>query len=69
MVQVMILAGVGCSIHPETMPIDGAIYQRPLAEDEMQRTVYLLVNRNSANLPLIRRVVHMALSHDGFQVG
>lgn len=66
MVQTMILAGVGCSVHPETMPVHDGIYQRPIAEDEMQRSVCLLVNRKSPSQALMRRVVHMAQTHEGF---
>lgn len=69
MVQTMILAGVGCSIHPETMPISDGIYQRPLTEDALHRTVHLLVNRKSPSQALIRRIVHMAQTHKGFQLG
>lgn len=69
MVQTMILAGIGCSIHPETMPISDGIYQRPITEDEMQRTVFLLVSRKSPSQALMRRVVHMAQTHEGFRLG
>ncbi|MFK7877557.1 MAG: LysR family transcriptional regulator [Paracoccaceae bacterium] len=68
MVQTMILAGIGCSIHPETMPISDGIYQRSITEDAMQRTVYLLVSRNSHSQALKRRVIQMAQTHEGFRL-
>jgi DNA-binding transcriptional LysR family regulator len=48
MVQMMILAGLGCAAHPESMPVIDGIYQRPFAEPEMARKV---ANPNSLPKP------------------
>ncbi|WP_299611599.1 LysR family transcriptional regulator [uncultured Tateyamaria sp.] len=68
MVQMMVLTGLGCSIHPETMPVIDGIYQRPFSEAEMARKVQLLVHKHSPRRALIRRILRMTEQHFGMGV-
>lgn len=63
MVQLMVLSGAGCCVHPETMPVLEGILQRPFTDADLSRSVRLLVRSPGPSPILTRRIIRMTQTH------
>ena len=63
-IQAMILAGMGCAIMPEFLPMLPAIATRPLIEPEMHRQIRLVTTAGRRFSPALRAFVSLAGRHN-----
>jgi DNA-binding transcriptional LysR family regulator len=63
-IQAMILAGLGCAVMPEFLPILPGIATRPLVEPEIHRDVKLATIAGRRFSPGLRAFVSLAARHD-----
>jgi DNA-binding transcriptional LysR family regulator len=68
-VQAMILAGLGCAIMPEFLPILPGIATRPLVEPELHRDIRLATVAGRRFSPALHSFVSMARRHDWTTIG
>ncbi|MGE4528892.1 MAG: LysR family transcriptional regulator [Rhodospirillaceae bacterium] len=62
-IQAMILAGMGCSVIPEFLPMLPGIATRPLVEPEIARHVVLATVSGRRHSPALRAFVSLARRH------
>ncbi|SBV97129.1 Transcriptional regulator, LysR family [uncultured Alphaproteobacteria bacterium] len=63
-IQAMILAGLGCCVTPEFLPMIPGVATRPLVEPEISRTVVLATVAGRRHSPALRAFVALARRHD-----
>ena len=63
-IQAMVLAGLGCTVMPEYMPIMPGILCRPLTEPDIFRQVSLVTVAGRRYSPAMRAFVSLARRHD-----
>ena len=68
-IQAMILAGMGCAIMPEFLPIMPGIHTRPLVEPSVARTISLVTVAGRRFSPPVRAVVALAQRFDWTRAG
>jgi DNA-binding transcriptional LysR family regulator len=68
-IQAMILAGLGCAVMPEFLPMSPGISTRPVVEPEISRQVVLATVAGRRFSPTLRAFVAMARRHDWNQFG
>ncbi|MBB4266801.1 LysR family transcriptional regulator [Roseospira visakhapatnamensis] len=68
-IQAMILAGMGCAVMPEFLPIMPGIHTRPLVEPSVRRTISLVSVAGRRFSPPVRAVVALAERFDWTNAG
>lgn len=68
-IQVMLAAGMGCAVMPESMPLLPGIATRPLIEPEMSRTVALATVAGRRFPPPLAALLRLAQRHDWGAMG
>lgn len=63
-VQAMILAGMGCAVMPEFLPIMPGLTTRTLMDPEMRRTIHLVTVRGRRFSPTVEAFVRLARRYD-----
>lgn len=63
-IQAMILAGLGCSVMPEFLPMMPGIATRPLTEPEISREISLVTVSGRRYSPALTTFVSLAKRHD-----
>jgi DNA-binding transcriptional LysR family regulator len=63
-IQAMILAGLGCSVMPEFLPMMPGIATRPLIDPEVSRTISLVTVAGRRFSPSLATFVSLAKRHD-----
>ncbi|TWB24792.1 LysR family transcriptional regulator [Nitrospirillum amazonense] len=63
-IQAMILAGLGCAVMPEFLPMLPGIATRPLIEPELSRTVSLASVAGRRHSPALREFMALARRYD-----
>jgi len=63
-VQAMILAGMGCAVMPEHMPLMPGIETRLIIEPEVTRTVSLVTVAGRRFSPMVQALVRLVQHHD-----
>ncbi len=62
-IQAMILAGLGCAVMPEFLPMLPGVATRPLLEPEISRTVQLATVAGRQHSPALRTFLSLARRH------
>jgi DNA-binding transcriptional LysR family regulator len=63
-IQAMIMAGMGCAVMPEYMPMNPGVTIRPVVEPEISREIVLATVAGRRFSPALRSFISMALRHD-----
>jgi DNA-binding transcriptional LysR family regulator len=59
-IQAMVLAGLGCTVMPEFLPLLPGIATRPLVEPEIERTISLVTVAGRRHSPAVGALVRLA---------
>jgi LysR family transcriptional regulator, hydrogen peroxide-inducible genes activator len=68
-IQAMILAGLGCAVMPEFLPILPGIATRPLVEPDLSRDIVLVTVAGRRFSPGLKALVELTRRHDWGRVG
>ena len=63
-IQAMILAGLGCSVMAESMPMLPGVQARPICDPEVTRTISVVTVSGRRYTPTVRSLIQLTETHD-----